>query len=140
MYPRSTTRWYARFTSSKELQCLGLVVLAPYPEGWIGRFVHLEQIPIESTHFPLIPRGHPTALARWGPRKRQSRWNASLFAVNALGPRFRGDERMIAARFNPTGFCSSTRPDRVPKQPVWLLFEFARHRLELWRKKFGRLF
>jgi hypothetical protein len=46
MYPHRTAHSYARFTSTNERQCLGLVVLAPYPDGWIGRLLHL--VPVQT--------------------------------------------------------------------------------------------
>src|SRR6185503_20441432 len=53
MYSRWTANWYAPFTSSKEYQCLGFVVLAPCPVGWIGRLFHF--VPVhdgyQSTQF-----------------------------------------------------------------------------------------
>src|SRR5690349_11844858 len=56
MYPRWTAASYARLPSSNEHQCLGFVVLAPNPDGWSGRLVHLTPVHFEyqSTQFGIF--------------------------------------------------------------------------------------
>src|ERR1700722_11334299 len=53
IYPRSTARWYARLTSPKEHQWLGLIVLAPNLDGCIGHLLHFEPVQngYQSTQF-----------------------------------------------------------------------------------------